>query len=206
MKMTFTENSTPARRRRRLSCFLILMVPLALVVIAAVNHGRILREAFYTQICVSNLKQVMNGVFYVAFDEKKKTDKDAVFPMLQELIFENEAFSELTHCPKTHDAYIYVRYGRPVSHEPSDVAANTPVLFDRAINSHPFFYQKKPNILLDILGICEKAPLVLVAFEDGHVSAEKNLTCFMDLYDRFAPFMLKEDAELLREYCEKADK
>lgn len=45
----------------------------------------------------------------------------------------------------------------------------------------------------------------LIAFEAGQVSAVENLTCFKDIYDKYAPFMSEDDAEVLRKCCEAAD-
>ena len=112
---------------------------------------------------------------------------------------DKNSLENLIHCPKTHAEYIYVRYDRPFAHVTSIAAANTPVLFDSVIGCHR---HRKFNFL----GMGADIPWTLVAFEDGHVSIEENLTCFMDIYDRHVPFMSKEDAEVLKKHCEEADR
>ena len=112
-------------------------------------------------------------------------------------MFDNDTLQELEFCPKTRTKYVYVQYKRAVAPD-SAAARNTPVLFDSVIGCH-----KHRNA--NLLGMGTEISWTLIAFEAGQVSAVENLTCFKDIYDKYAPFMSKDDAEVLRKCCEAAD-
>ena len=193
------------QRRRRIVVLVVIMAVLCVVSIAAVNYCKIIKEKLNISCCVSNLKQLANSLDIYPNDQKNGENESLRhFPPWEALVdngyIDKETQEKLKHCPKTHTEYIYVRYNRPVARVSSTAAANTPVLFDSVIGCH------KDHIKTNVLGMGIEIPWTLVAFENGLVSVEKNLTCFKELYDRHAPFMSKEDAEVLLKCCEEADR
>ena len=206
MELNHEQQNGRSKKRSvpRLFAFVVLILFLAFVAITAINYYKIINEKIQISYCNSNLKQLVNGLATIAYDGQKNGDVSLQqFPPLQTLAGNNyidkKTLENLMHCPKTHAEYIYVRYDRPVALVTSIAAANTPVLFDSVIGCHK---HRKFNFL----GMGADLPWTLVAFEDGHVSIEENLTCFMDIYDRHAQFMSKEDTEVLKRTCEEADR
>ena len=182
--------------KRRLAVVVLILV-LGFVFFIAINYYKIIREHLNISICNSNLKQLSCSVQYYQLENKTSCH----FPSFQNLaewgVLNNDTLRELEYCPKTHEKYIYVQYERPVA--PDSVAArNTPILFDSVIGCHK---HRKANLL----GMGPESSWTMIAFEAGHVSVVENLTCFKDIYDKYAPLMSKDDAEVLQKCCEEAD-
>lgn len=151
--------------------------------------------------CVSNLKMLMCDLLIYSAEQQEVGNMtftqslNSIEPqslILQKLADEEYVLEACLTCPKTSIGYIYVPYNRPLDHS-SATAANTPVLFDWTIGAH--------NKCSRMWG--KGAPQTHIAFEDGHVSVEENLRCHLDIYERYAPLMSKEDAEILRKCCEE---
>ena len=115
---------------------------------------------------------------------------------LNEMIKLRYVHERMTECPKNHEGYVYVPYNRLLDNN-SSTAANTPVLWDFVVGCH----WKKHGLLWG-----ERIPQTVIVFEDQHVAIEDNLFCHKDIYDKYAPFMTKEDAEVLRKCCEEYDR
>ena len=201
MELSCKQQGKKSTAKRCLAVVVLTLVS-GLVFFVALNYYKIIKEHLNVSICNSNLKQLANSVHFYQIDLKNgENGSSRHFPSFQELVeygvLDNDTLRELEYCPKTHTKYIYVQYGRPVA--PDSVAArNTPVLFDSVIGCH-----KRRNA--NRLGMGTEISWTLIAFEAGQVSAVENLTCFKDIYDKYAPFMSKDDAEVLRKCCEAAD-
>ena len=146
--------------------------------------------------CCSNLKQMMCGLLIYSDDLKK--EGKVSFPQLftlDDVVAAGLADESYGGCPRSCTGFAYVPYSRLLNKNAS-AAANTPVLFDYVIGCH----RKRKHSLWG-----KDTPQTLVAFEDGHVSVEENLASFMDIYERYAPLMSKEDANELRRFCEDHD-
>ena len=175
---------------------IVMMAILGMIHFSDVRFRNWIHEKGYSTHCVSNLKMLMCDL--IIYSEEQKEAGNIMFyqseNLLEELIDEGWVDDKNVGCPKLHLRFIYVPYKRPLD-STSSTAANTPVLFDLTVGAH----QKAPRLF-------GKSPSqTMVAFEDGHVSAEENLRCHMDIYERYAPFMSKEDAEVLRKCCEEHD-
>ena len=146
--------------------------------------------------CVSNLSSLTESL--LAYSQKRKEAGDASFPQSlpwKEMIDAGCAKEEdwpINDCPLTWEEYILVPYGRTLDRRSAN-AASTPVLFDGCIGSH----SRKSSVFFG-----KGIPQTLVAFEDGHVEILENLSSHQDIYEKFAPRMSKEDAEVLRKCCE----
>ena len=182
--------------KRRLEVVVLILV-LGFVFFIAINYYKIIREHLNISICNSNLKQLACTV--QGYQLENKTSRH--FPSFQNLaewgVINNDTLRELEYCPKTHTKYIYVQYERAVNPD-SAAARNTPVLFDSVIGCH-----KHRNA--NFFGVGTENSWTLIAFEAGQVSVVENLICFKDIYDKYAPFMSKDDAVVLRKCCEAAD-
>ena len=152
-------------------------------------------KACRTQCC-SNLKQMMCGLLIYSDDLKK--DGKVSFPQLftlDDVVAAGLAEYSFGSCPRSCSEFAYVPYSRLLDTNAS-AAANTPVLFDYVFGCH----RERKHLLWG-----KDTPQTLVAFEDGHVAVEENLASFMDIYERYAPLMSKEDAIELRRFCEDHD-
>ena len=201
MERSCKQQGEKSTAKRRLAVVVLTLVS-GLVFFVALNYYKIIRERLNVSICNSNLKQLANGLHAYQLDPKDGGNESSRhFPSFQELVecgvFDNDTLRELEYCPKTHTKYVYVQYERAVDPD-SVVARNTPVLFDSVIGCH-----KRRNA--NRLGMGTEISWTLITFEAGQVSAVENLTCFKDIYDKYAPFMSKDDAEVLRKCCEAAD-
>ena len=180
----------------------LVLLPIAMMVILGIIHFSDVRfrnwihEKSYNTKCLSNLKMLMCDL--IIYSEEQKEAGNIAFAqsetLLEELVEEGYVNEKNVGCPKLSLCFIYVPYKRPLD-STSSTAANTPVLFDWIIGAH----KKAPRLL------GKTTTQTMVAFEDGHVSAEENLRCHKDIYERYAPFMSKEDAEVLRKCCEEHD-
>ena len=201
MERSCQKQGKKSTAKRRLAVVVLTLVS-GLVFFVAINYYKIIRERLNVSNCNSNLKQLACGLHVYQFGQKNGGNESLPhFPSFQELVecgvFDNDTLRELDYCPKTHKKYVYVQYERAV--DPDSVAArNTPVLLDSVIGSHK---HRKANLL----GMDTEVSWTLIAFEAGQVSVVENLTCFKDIYDKYAPFMSKDDAEVLRKCCEAAD-
>ena len=197
-KIFFWDAPSKKSTAKRRIAVVVLTLFSGFVLFIAINYYKIIRQRLNVSICNSNLKQLACGVR--VYQLENKTSRH--FPSFQELVecgvLDIDTLRELEYCPKTHKKYIYVQYERPV--DPNSVAArNTPVLFDGVIGCHR---HRNANLL----GIAPESSWTLIAFEAGHVTVVENLTCFKEIYDKYAPFMSKDDADVLRKCCEEADK
>ena len=202
MELSCKQQGKKSTAKRRLAV-VVLILASSFVCVIAINYYKLIRERLNVSICNSNLKQLANGLHVYEFDLKDgENESSRHFPSFQELVecgvFDNDTLRELDYCPKPHKKYVYVQYERAV--DPDSVAAcNTPVLLDSVIGCHK---HRKANLL----GMDTEVSWTLIAFEAGQVSAVENLTCFKDIYDKYAPFMSKDDADVLRKFCEEIDK
>ena len=191
------------KRWRGVCTPIILMPVICLGYIATENHTKAIFEKFQRQNCVSHLKQLTNALHVYSYGNTKMENKPQHFPPLQiliDMIGANQSVDGLASCPKSHTEYVYVQYDKPVALTPSITAANTPVLFDNVIGCH------RISSKASFLGFGTEIHQTVIAFEDGHVSVEENLTCHKDIYDKYASFMSEKDAEVLLKCCEEADK
>lgn len=194
---------------------LCLMALLWIPYFANIQDAKWIREKGLRSQCHSNLKKLMSwsgllqstdteGASEKAFPKSLPLLMEIVVTDLADLLDEECDDSQgkiypdwiSDECPMTHAKYAYVPYDRPPNPE-SGTAANTPVLWDGIIGSH----HAKFGILWGN-GVSQTC----VAFEDGHVSYEENLTCHRDIFNRYAPLMSQEDAETLRQTCEELDR
>lgn len=184
------------RRWWHVSLPIVMMAILGIIHFSDVRFRDWIHEKGYSTKCVSNLKMLMCDL--IIYSEEQKEAGNITFTqsrnLLEELVEEGYVNEKNVGCPKLHLCFAYVPYKRPLD-STSSTAANTPVLFDLTIGAH----QKAPRLW------GKTSTQTMVAFEDGHVSAEENLRCHKDIYERYAPFMSKDDAEVLRECCEEHD-
>ena len=119
---------------------------------------------------------------------KHATDAGGALPReLSELNLPDEEFG----CNFTDDTYLYVPYGRLDSN--GKASAQTPILIEE-LGGHW------------VLSVWSQyTAYTPIVFADGHVAFEKNLCSYTDIYDKYAPFMSPEDAEVLKKCCEKWD-
>lgn len=117
-------------------------------------------------------------------------ESEGVEALLPETLQEIDQVLETWRCQKTTEQYRYVPYRRRLDPK-SPTAQYSPLLVD-SIGAH-----RQPGHA--------RIRLTLIAFEDAHVSCEENLTCHMDIYNRYGHLLPSEDAEVLRKYCEQWD-
>ncbi|MBR5078168.1 MAG: hypothetical protein IKX30_05445 [Victivallales bacterium] len=201
MELSCKQQGKKSTAKRRLAV-VVLILASSFVCVIAINYYKLIRERLNVSICNSNLKQLANGLHVYQLDLKDgENESSRHFPSFQELVeygvLDNDTLRELEYCPKTHTKYIYVQYERAVNPD-SAAARNTPVLFDSVIGCH-----KHRNA--NFFGVGTENSWTLIAFEAGQVSVVENLICFKDIYDKYAPFMSKDDAVVLRKCCEAAD-
>ncbi len=184
------------RRWRLVLLTIVMMAIFGIIHFSDVLFRNWIHEKGYNTSCLSNLKMLMCDL--IIYSEEQKEAGNITFTqsknLLEELVEEGYVNEKNVGCPKLHLWFAYVPYKRPLD-STSSTAPNTPVLFDLTIGAH----QKAPRLF------GKTTSQTMVAFEDGHVSAEENLKCHMDIYERYAPFMNKEDAEVLRKCCEEHD-
>lgn len=147
------------------------------------------RENAYRAMCNSNLKQLTTGlvIYSIQLKEEGIDSLPENFPHNVFLDFEYVNDENVFYCPKTGTEYMYIPYNRLLDGS-SSTAKYTPILFDYISGSH----------ILD-----KHTRQTLVAFEDGHVYAENDISCPKDIYEKYAPLMEKGDAEILRIYCDE---
>ena len=175
------------------------VVFMALLVVAHVFevHKRCWRhEHGSTVTCASNLKQLMCG-FLIFSSDLREVGKSAIFQSfpLDEMVDEGYVNESIGGCPTSSVGYAYVPYNRPLDHN-SRTAASTPVMWDFIIGCH-----RKTSRL----PWRKPITLTVVVFEDQHCTCEENLTCHMDIYNKYSPSMSQNDAEALRKICEEYD-
>ena len=194
---------------------LLVVVLLWIPYFANIQDAKWIREKGPRSQCHSNLKKLMSwsgllqstdteGASYKAFPKSLPLLMEVAISDIADCMGEEYGGSQgkiypdwiSDECPMTHAKYAYVPYDRPPNPE-SSTAANTPVLWDGIIGSH----HAKYGVLWGN-GVSQTC----VAFEDGHVSYEENLTCHRDIFNRYAPLMSQEDAETLRQTCEELDR
>ncbi len=186
--------------------WMIVCLPVLLVVFLGVTQIYIManiqnrlwmREKCCRASCVSNLKGMMAGLLIYS-DDQKAAGNIAIPKSLpvNEMIAGGYINGSEAVCPKLDEFYAYAPYNRLLDNK-SSTAANTPVLWDFIVGCH----WKKHGLLWG-----ERIPQTVIVFEDQHVAIEDNLFCHKDIYDKYAPFMTKEDAEVLRKCCEEYDR
>ncbi len=185
-------------KRWMIVCLPVLLVVVPSVFYIAERENQIwMHEKCCRASCVSNLKGLMTGLLVYSYDQKEAGNMTPLKSMpLNEMIKLRYVHERMTECPKNHEGYVYVPYNRLLDNN-SSTAANTPVLWDFIVGCH----WKKHGLLWG-----EKIPQTVIVFEDQHVTIEDNLFCHKDIYDKYAPFMTKEDAEVLRKCCEEFDR
>jgi len=148
--------------------------------------------------CVSNLKVLMCGL--LIYSSEQREAGNMAFPQslpLDDMVAEGYLEKCAGACPLSSVEYVYVPYNRFFDRN-SSTAASTPVLWDFLIGCHR-------NKSHHWLPWGKETANTIVIFEDQHFSIEKNLTRHKDIYDKYAPYMSREDAETLRRICEEYD-
>ena len=214
--MSCVEKKVFSRRAWFWIAFLLLclMALLWIPYFANIQNEKWIREKGPRSQCHSNLKNLMSwSGLLQSIDTEETSDKafPKSLPLLVELVVTDladllgEEYDDSPgkiypdwiddECPMTHAKYAYVPYDRPPNPK-SGTAARTPVLWDGIIGSH----HTKYGVLWG-----NGVPQTCIAFEDGHISYEENLTCHRDIFTKYAPQMSQEDAETLRQICEELD-
>lgn len=132
------------------------------------------------QTCGGHLQQLHQMIV------KHATDSEGALPReLSELNLPDEEFG----CIFTDATYLYVPYRRLDSNDKA--SAQTPILIEE-LGGHRVF---------SVWG--RYTTFTPIVFADGHVAFEKNLRSYTDIYDKYAPFLSPENAEVLKKCCEK---
>lgn len=179
--------------KRWWSVFLVLALVLISVAVELwvrknSNDDRAKIELVYREKCRNTLSELVEQLLAVS-----KTQQETL--AWWKKVESNGEFA--CSCPLTEVAYVFVSYPRQLDRN-SRTAAYTPLVFESIVGSHHAVNRIPPGI-----SICKDTPLTLVAFEDGHVETLGFLASHQELYERYAPLMSKEDAEVLRKCCEK---
>lgn len=172
-------------RRWWLALFFLLAVVFMLTIPCHANSANSEwgREKAARTACVSYLKMTGLGLMLYA------DDNDLHYPPNLKTLVDKEYLVKM-HCPGTGYEYRYVHYPK-LSNEN---AANKPIVIED-IGSH---WKKK-----GLFG--KRIFLTSILFADAHVMTLENLCDYMDIYEQYGKFLSEEEAQVLKECCEKWD-